>query len=318
MHNKGMSGAIGNVYSYHLFRAAQQKFGRKPKDLSAHESAAADAVARKTLFVENKILTSPEAQAVSVDPADVHDARKAMIARYDSYCAFLGDLRESGIDDAVLFLSIERQLKVDKTIAKAVAHVEEPSETEIADLYRRRQDEFIRPEQRAISHILITVNPQFPENSPAAALKRIEELHARLRREPQSFALLAALHSECPSALQSGNLGVFGADQLMKPLADAAFALRQGEIGTPVETEVGFHIARCDRIVPARSVPLKEARAKIAAAIGETKRQKAKRQWIKALCAPAAGRGPAAFASVNSKCEKISPAAQKRRQVCAP
>ena len=305
-----------DVYRYHLFKAAQQKFGRKPKDLHAAESDAADAVARKTLFVEDKILASQEAQTVSVTPADVQDARQAMIASYDNFADFLDDLRDSGLDDALLSLSIERQLIVEKTIEKVTSNIEEPSEAQIADLYRQRKAEFIRPEQRAISHILITVNPEFPENTLAEALKRIGDLYDRLKQETESFAQLAELHSECPSALDSGNLGVVGRGQLMKPLEDAAFALRQGEIGAPVKSEIGFHIIRCDRIVASQAVSLQEAREKIAEALSEVQRQKVKRQWIRAICAPAASQGVAAAAPVNSNWEPGSPATQKRGQVC--
>lgn len=308
---------MSNVYSYHLFRAAQEKFGRKPKDLRDHESDAADAVARKTLFVENKILNSEESQSVSVNLSDVHDAREAIIDRYDNYCDFLDDLHDSGIDDAVLFLSIERQLTVEKTIEKVVSNIEEPSEEKIADLYRQRKGEFVRPEQRAISHILITVNPEFPENRPAEAQKRIKDLYTRLQKEPESFGRLAELHSECPSALNSGHLGVVISDQLMKPLAEKVFALRLGEISPPVKSEAGFHITRCDQIIPSRLVSLKEARAKIAEAINEVQRQKTKREWIKAICAPTASQGRHAATAVNSKWELISAAAQKRGQVCA-
>ena len=306
-----------DVYRYHLFKAAQQKFDRKPKDLNVSESDAADAVARKTLFVEDKILASQEAQTVSVAPADVQDARQAMIASYDNFADFLDDLRDSGLDDALLSLSIERQLIVEKTIEKVTSNIEEPGEAQIADLYRQRKNEFIRPEQRAISHILITVNPEFPENKPAEALKRAGELYDRLREEPESFGQLAELHSECPSALDGGNLGVVGLGQLMKPLEDAVFALRQGEITAPIKTEIGFHIVRCDRIVAPQLVPLKEARDRIAEALREGQRQKVKRQWIRAICAPAASQDVATAAPVNSKWEPVSPTAQKRGQVCA-
>ena len=302
---------MSNVYAYHLFKAAQQKFGRKPRDLRGSESDAASAVARKTLFVEDRILASQVSETVSVALAEVHDARRAIIASYDSYCDFLDDLHQSGLDDRVLFLALHRQLSVEKTIAKVTADIEQPSEAQISDFYRRRKHEFVRPELRAVSHILITINPQFPENSPAEARKRIKELYARLQAKPESFALLAELHSECPSALQSGNLGVVGRGQMMKPLEEAVFALRQGGISAPVETEAGFHIARCDQITPSRLVSLQEARAKISTVLSEAKRQQAKRQWIKTICAPAAA------TPVHSKGKQISAAAQKRRQVWA-
>ncbi len=275
-----------DIYAYHLFKAAQDKYGRKPADLRDSEAETAGDVARRTLFVEDRILNSQEAKSVKVDAADITAARESIISRYDSFCDFLADLAASGLDDAILLEAIERQLAVEKTTDLVASTVKAPTKQEIADFYERRREEFIRPEQRAVSHILITINPEFPENEPAEAHRRIKELHARLREDPMSFGLLAQLHSECPSALRAGDLGVVTPGQLMEPLERAAFALKLGQISAPIQTEAGYHIARCDQIITSRTVPLKEARTKIAEAITEGRRQQAKRNWIKSICAP--------------------------------
>lgn len=274
-----------DIYAYHLFKAAQDKFGRKPADLRDFEAETAADVARRTLFVEDRVLNSQEAKSVDVAASDISAARDSIISRYDSFCDFLADLDASGLDDVILQEAIERQLAVEKTTDLVASKVKAASKQEIADFYERRREEFVRPEQRAVSHILITINPEFPENEPAEAHRRIKELHARLREDPKSFGLLAQLHSECPSALRAGDLGIVTPGQLMKPLELAAFALKLGQISAPIETEAGYHIARCDQIIASRTVTLKEARAKIAEAIIEGRRQQAKRKWIKAICA---------------------------------
>lgn len=94
------------------------------------------------------------------------------------------------------------------------------------------------------------------ENPPA------EELHARhilLETEEKArevlseiqggkdFAEAAKEHSTGPSGPNGGDLGYFGADAMVKPFSDAAFAMQVGEVSTePVQTEFGWHLIKVE------------------------------------------------------------------------
>ena len=68
------------------------------------------------------------------------------------------------------------------------------------------------------------------------------------------FVTLAKEKSIEPNAAQSGgDLGYFKAAQMVKPFADAAFAMSVGQVSDPIQTQFGWHIIKVeDRRAAAR------------------------------------------------------------------
>jgi len=58
----------------------------------------------------------------------------------------------------------------------------------------------------------------------------------------ESFAHLAHEHSLCPSAQNGGDLGEFGAGQMVPPFEQATFATAVGAVSDPVQTQFGYHL----------------------------------------------------------------------------
>lgn len=105
------------------------------------------------------------------------------------------------------------------------------------------------PEVIAAQHVLVAykgakgAKPAI-KRSKAEAKKRAEEALAKAKKG-DDFSELVKTYSDEPGAAERlGNLGKFKHEAMVKPFADAAFALKVGEISEPVETEFGFHIIK--------------------------------------------------------------------------
>ncbi len=74
--------------------------------------------------------------------------------------------------------------------------------------------------------------------SPNEAMDLIEQLDSGA-----NFAALAEQHSTGPTANTGGDLGWFGAQQMVKPFSDAVAALDKGAYTpAPVQTQFGWHV----------------------------------------------------------------------------
>jgi len=121
-------------------------------------------------------------------------------------------------------------------------------------------ERFSQPEQRHLQHILL----QSADPKDDAATQAKAEAILKRARGGEDFAKLAKEFSQDPgSAYKGGDLGMADRKAYVAPFADAAWAMKEGEITGPVKTQFGYHIIKLDGIEPATVKSFEQSRAEL-------------------------------------------------------
>ncbi|HEV2701778.1 MAG TPA: SurA N-terminal domain-containing protein [Steroidobacteraceae bacterium] len=134
------------------------------------------------------------------------------------------------------------------------------SDADLKDYYAKNKNRYISTEQRHSHHILVAVNDKV---DAAAALKKAQDIEAKLKAGGNFEALAKQYSDDAGSAAQGGDLGLAERGSLEAPFGDALFAMKPGEVSAPVRSKFGYHIIRLDDIVAAHGKTFEEARADV-------------------------------------------------------
>jgi peptidyl-prolyl cis-trans isomerase D len=185
------------------------------------------AIAQERSYSVQEFIFKPEAfsDKVRFDAADVE---KFYIAQRKQF-----ELPERAKIEYVVFDTA--------TVAKNIT----VSDTDLKAYYDGNQARLGTPEERQAAHILIKTAPNATDKEVVDAKMKAEAVLAQLKKDPGQFAKLAKEQSQDPgSAGQGGDLGFFKRDAMVKPFSDAAFAMKEGEISSPVKSDFGWHVIR--------------------------------------------------------------------------
>ena len=153
----------------------------------------------------------------------------------------------------------------------------EVSAQEVRQAYEQNPTRFTAAEERDASHILVQVAPDATAEAKQAAKTRAEDLAKQARAKPDRFAELAREHSQDPgSAANGGDLGFLTRGATAKAFDDTLFAMKEGEIAGPVETEFGYHIIKLKAVRGGSAKSFEDVRATIES---ELKRARASREF---------------------------------------
>lgn len=271
------------IEPYTLLRASLSLFKKPPTELEHQQLRQAQRQAKNEYEIETRVLNSTEAAGVMVSEQELERACAEVRGRFDDEEAFSAALAANHLTEDSLKSALARQCKVNTILEKVASNAPKVSEVEVGIFYHSHPEKFRVPEQRMARHILISINPDYPENTRENAIRRITEIAETLRRKPHKFANLALKNSECPTAFKGGELGTIVEGKLYPELDAALFMLKENEISAVVETEIGLHLIQCTKIMPAETLSLKKAAPKIKQLMQERYRRNCQRTWLASL-----------------------------------
>jgi len=279
--NTAIKSAQTNPYA--LLRASLALFKKSPDELQENELRQAEVQAINEFKIENRVLNAPEAGAVIISDKELEAAYQEIRDRYEDDESFFSDLEKNHLDKDSLSAALYRQCRVNVVMELIASRAPDVNEVEIGIYYHLHPEQFNRPELREACHIFISINPDYPENTRETALSRMQEISAKLQKKPYKFAELALKHSECPTALQGGVLGIVPRGKLYPELDAVLFSIKAGEISEIVESEIGFHLVLCKQIQRAETLSLQKATPKIRQIMKERSRRTCQRAWLASL-----------------------------------
>ncbi|MES9960329.1 MAG: nitrogen fixation protein NifM [Sedimenticola sp.] len=270
-------------FNYHLLRSALERFGKNTRQLDSNQYRQVYGTASKSFELESLVLSSPEAKGVVISGQQLDKSVEEVAFRYDNRDEFLEDLASNNLDEESLRIALNRELVFDSVMQVIAANSNQVSDIDVHLFYAMHHERFEQPEQRQARHILITVNPDFSENTPDAAHERLQHVVSKLAGRTNRFSEFAKRYSECPTAMEGGRLGEVKRGQLYPELDATLFGMQENEISPIVESEIGFHILLCEKIKPARRIPINKVKTRIREILEARQRKNRQKEWLAAL-----------------------------------
>ena len=125
------------------------------------------------------------------------------------------------------------------------------SEADAKAYYAAHIAQFTEPESREVAHILIRLSADAKPAERQAAQSKAQQLVLQAQKNPSAFGELAKQNSQDPlTAANGGSFGLIQRGSIFKPIEDAAYSMKVGEIRGPVQTPAGLHVVMLKSIVP--------------------------------------------------------------------
>jgi peptidyl-prolyl cis-trans isomerase D len=137
------------------------------------------------------------------------------------------------------------------------------SENEISQYFEINKKTYATPKKVRARHILFKVDPGATQEELDEARNKAQLVLEEVK-SGADFSKLAQKYSDDPgSKSKGGDLGFFTRDRMVKPFADAAFAMKAGEMSELVATRFGWHIIKVEEVQEAKEPALSEVKDRI-------------------------------------------------------
>ena len=190
-------------------------------------------------------------------------------------------LKNEGSDLEAYKEVIRDQILVSR-ITKMIVGSGAVKESSIRKYYRKNKKDYWVPGKITASHIMLIKENGSSDKEIQLNKKKTEKILQQVQGG-EEFSELAKKYSEDVSAHSGGGLGTIDRGTMMPKFENAAFNLKIGEVSKVVETANGFHIIKCDNVIPGHVKEYKMVRSEIESILGSKKREQKYQEWLKGL-----------------------------------
>ena len=220
------------------------------------------------------LLQDSKKQGITTKTEDVQKELDGIKARHKDPKEFEKTLAEANLSEKQLKEKLAENMAIKALLEQKVFSDVSVNDDEAKAFYDGNPQYFHRPEQVHARHILKKVEEGATEEKKAEARKALEAIKTRILAG-EDFAELAKEYSDGPSKDVGGDLGYFAKGKMVKPFAEAAFALKTNEVSDIVETQFGYHIIKVLDHRDAEIIPFEKVKPRI---IDNLKNQKMKQK----------------------------------------
>ena len=197
-----------------------------------------------------------------------------------SPAAFRQMLILPGESEGKLRERVSRKLAIEKLVEQEVVPKIRVEPAKMRELYEAHREEFKRPEEVRLAHILVRVKENATPEEKAHARRRIEELRRRIIGG-EDFARVARCCSEdAKSAKWGGDTGFFARGELSRLLEEIAFSLEVGQVSKPVEDATGYHLLKIFAHHPEKYTSFEQAQQFLRTHIERQKRDRLLQEFL--------------------------------------
>lgn len=246
---------------------------------SFYNEALEELIDRKVLVqTANKAMLTNELKMEEIEK-DVDAFIKGAVKEVGSLSKFYEIASEQGVDPLGKKRELRDDLMVERILKEHVYKKITVNPKEIKEYYNVHLEEFYREKQVSFRQILI----KFSEyEDPSQARKEIEILMDRLKKG-EDFATLAKNYSHGPHASKGGLWTFDEVNDFRKDLLDIVLRLDEGKVSDIIESDAGYHIFRCEEIIPASYASFQEAQDEIYQRLFREKFIKKKKEYMDGL-----------------------------------
>ena len=243
-------------FTAHALEMQAQRGGHQMSQDQITQFATEQVVGQKLLVQEAR------REKVQVDEKQLEQKLQQIEKRVGGHDQFVALLQQSGTTLKRYQQTAHDQELISEFKQSRIMPKVSVTDAEVKKFYDDNPNYFEKPEEVRAQHILIKVPPNATEAQKKEAKAKAEAARQRALKG-EDFSALAKELSEGPSAPRGGELGFFDRNTMVKPFADAAFALKVGEISPVVETQFGYHVIKVEEHRPAHKQSLDEVQLPI-------------------------------------------------------